>query len=210
MGTHQGKAFWLVALVAAEDRGARYRPVALALMAAILILLAMVMSGGHAALAAKGCGQRVKIEVHFLETRYVYSASQKKVSKLAGAPAWGLYVTSMKYSGQSVVRGECVKVNLDVYVNSKIYVAKELKKNKCRFNLVLAHEKTHRADDRKSLRNMLKKRNALINTLNKGRVVDSEKFINYTLRQLDGMIRKYYSEFDRRSDKFHEKVKRSC
>ena len=171
MGTHQGKAFWLEALAAAEDRGARYRPVALALMAAILILLAMVMSGGHAALAAKGCGQRVKIDVHFLKTKYVYSASQKKVSKLAGAPAWGLYVTSMKYSGQSVVRGECVKVNLDVYVNSKIYVAKELKKNKCRFDLVLAHEKTHRADDRKSLRNMLNKRNTLINKLS----IDTEQ-----------------------------------
>ncbi len=189
----------------------------------ILALAAAVLAGGlsgglvPAAVAAPApCGERVKITVHYLPTKYIYSKTLKSLARMAGENVWGIYKSSSHVSGEWRQRGKCVNVRIVVNVNSKIYVARELKKRKdpkkyrCTFGRILKHEKRHRADDRRSLRHMLKKRNALINKLNKGTVRDLDTFIKYTVGQLEKMLRQYYSEAGKRSEYFHRTVERSC
>ena len=178
---------------------------------------AAVLAGGLAPAAmAAPCGERVKINVHYHPTEYIYSRTVKSLAHMAGEDVWGVYTSSSRVSGKWTQRGECVNVRIVVDVTSIIYVARELQKRKdpkkyrCNFGRILKHEKKHRADDRRSLRNMLKKRNALINKLNKGTIRDLDTFIKYTVGQLKKMLRQYYSEAGKRIEYFHRTVERSC
>lgn len=162
------------------------------------------------------CGQRVKVNVHYRPTKYNFKKSLARLERMAGEPVWGYYQSSSRVTGRWSRKGKCVNVRISVNVYSIIYVAKEMqkrknpKKYKCHFARILKHEKKHRADDRRSLRNMLKKRNALLKKVNRGQVQDLEKFINYTVRKVQGMLEKYYREASRRSEYFHKTVERSC
>lgn len=188
----------------------------LAIPIAAAVLFSILVGGATPAVAAEGCGERLKITVHYLPTQYIYSKSLKSLARMVGQEVWGFYTSSSRFSGKWTRRGECVKVRIAVNVHSKIYLAKELKKRrdprryKCTFARILKHEKRHRTDDRRSLRNLLKKRNALINKLNKGTIRDFDTFINYTIGQLEKMLRQYYSEAGKRSDYFHRTVESNC
>ena len=179
--------------------------------------LAGGLAGGLApAAVAAPCGERVRITVHYLPTKYNYSITLKALARMAGQNVWGFYKSSSRLSGEWKRRGDCVNVRIVVNVYSKIYVARELKKRKdpkkyrCTFGRILKHEKRHRADDRRSLKHMLKKRNVLINKLNRGKIRDFDVFINYTIGQLEKMLRQYYSEAGKRSEYFHRNVERGC
>jgi len=188
----------------------------------LFILAAAAMLGAGLAptpaLAAReqACGQRVKVNIHYRPTKYNYSETLGQLQRIAGKPVWGYYQSASQVSGEWSRKGKCVYVRIAVIVNSVIYVANELqrrknpRKYKCHFGRILNHEKKHRDDDRRSLRNMLKKRNALLNKVNRGQVKNLEKFIDYTVNKVQDMLNKYYREAGKRSDYFHKNVESSC
>ncbi len=192
------------------------RQLILAVPIAAAVLVGGLGGGVAPVVADERCGDRVKITVHYLPTRYIYSKSLKSLARMVGQEVWGFYTSSSRFSGGWTRQGDCVKVRIAVNVHSKIYLASELKKRKdpkkyrCNFGRILKHEKRHRTDDRRSLKNLLKKRNSLINKLNQGTIRDFDTFINYTIGRLEKMLRQYYSEAGKRSDYFHKTVERGC